>query len=125
MPSPRYFVGACLRWLGKVFGTPIAGSATLNNGAIISLHCFLESDVAAKNRVRPTGASSVPGAHAEGMTQLSQLENDIALWKNNLEFFADSKTADKLKEEFDAKIKTASNELRGLKHQLKLVKNYS
>ncbi len=57
--------------------------------------------------------------------QIGQLENDIALWKNNIEFFANSKTADKLKEEFDTKIDAANNELRGLKHQLKIVRNYS
>lgn len=57
--------------------------------------------------------------------QIGQLENDIALWKNNMEFFAQSKTADKLKDEFDAKIENATNELRGLKTQLKIVRSNS
>lgn len=55
--------------------------------------------------------------------QIGQLENDIALWKNNLEFFADSKTADKMKEEYNSKIKAATTELKGLKHQLKIVRS--
>ncbi|HNP17604.1 MAG TPA: DUF349 domain-containing protein [Fulvivirga sp.] len=57
--------------------------------------------------------------------QISHLENDIALWKNNLEFFAESKTADKLKKEFNDKIKAATVELKGLKHQLKIVRQMS
>jgi hypothetical protein len=57
--------------------------------------------------------------------QISHLENDIALWRNNLEFFANSKTADKLKDEFNDKIKAASIELKGLKHQLKIVRQLS
>lgn len=55
--------------------------------------------------------------------QISQLENDIVLWKNNLEFFAQSRTADKLKKEFDEKIANAKEEIVNLKQQLKIVRN--
>ena len=37
--------------------------------------------------------------------QVTQLENDIALWGNNIEFFAKSKTADKVKAQFEEKIR--------------------
>ena len=57
--------------------------------------------------------------------QISKVEHDIALWKNNLEFFADSKTADKLKDEFNAKIKAATNELKSLKQQLRIIRTAS
>lgn len=57
--------------------------------------------------------------------QISKVEHDIALWKNNLEFFADSKTADKLKDEFNSKIKSATNELKNLKQQLKIIRTAS
>ncbi|QSE99400.1 DUF349 domain-containing protein [Fulvivirga lutea] len=57
--------------------------------------------------------------------QIGQLENDIAVWKNNMEFFANSKTADKLKGEFETKIDAASKELKGLKSQLRIVREYS
>ncbi len=50
---------------------------------------------------------------------ISTLENDIAVWRNNLEFLASSKKADKLKADFDEKIGLAEEELRGLKQQLK------
>jgi len=55
--------------------------------------------------------------------QISKLENDISLWKNNMDFFADSKNADKVKEEFNKKINKASKELRELKDQLDIISN--
>ena len=53
--------------------------------------------------------------------QVTQLENDIALWGNNIEFFAKSKTADKVKAQFEEKIRKASEELETLKHQLTVI----
>ncbi|NIJ54190.1 DUF349 domain-containing protein [Dyadobacter arcticus] len=53
--------------------------------------------------------------------KVTQLENDIALWQNNIEFFAKSKTSDKLKAEFERKINSAVNQLEELKHQLTII----
>ena len=53
--------------------------------------------------------------------KVTQLENDIALWQNNIEFFAKSKSADKLKAQFEEKIKKASEQLEDLKHQLTII----
>jgi predicted DNA-binding protein YlxM (UPF0122 family) len=55
--------------------------------------------------------------------QIQKVENDIAVLKNNLEFFADSKTAEKLKGEFNGKIKMAQNQLKNLKMQLKVMRS--
>lgn len=54
--------------------------------------------------------------------KISKVENDIAVWKNNLEFFGRSKNADKFKDEFNDKIKEASDHLKQLKDQLKMLK---
>jgi len=54
--------------------------------------------------------------------KISKVENDIALWRNNLEFFGRSKNADKFKDEFNDKINDASDHLKQLKEQLKLLK---
>ncbi len=54
---------------------------------------------------------------------IHQVENDIALWKNNIEFFANSKTADKLREEFNTKIEKATEELKDLKQQLRIIRS--
>ena len=55
--------------------------------------------------------------------QISNLENDINLWKNNLDFFAASKNADKLKKDFLIKIDKASAQAKSLKEQLKVIMN--
>jgi hypothetical protein len=54
--------------------------------------------------------------------KISKAENDIALWKNNLEFFGKSQNADKVRDEFNDKIRTASEHLKELKQQLKLLR---
>ena len=54
--------------------------------------------------------------------QIRQLEDDISLWKNNLEFFARSATAEKLKAEFDQKIEKAGEDIKKLKAQLKVIR---
>jgi len=56
--------------------------------------------------------------------QISELENNITLWKNNLEFFASSKTADKLKDQFDIKIQKAEEEVDKLKKKLSILKEF-
>lgn len=54
--------------------------------------------------------------------QIATLENDIAVWKNNVEFLASSKKADKLKADFDEKIAKAEEELAAMKAQLKVLR---
>jgi hypothetical protein len=57
--------------------------------------------------------------------RITHIEDDIALWKNNLEFFAKSKTADRLRAEFGAKISEATKELDSLKGELKSLQQVS
>ncbi len=54
--------------------------------------------------------------------KIGEIESNISQWKTNLDFFAQSKTADKLREEFDKKIEDAELEIVELKKQLKLLK---
>ncbi len=54
--------------------------------------------------------------------EIGALENDISTWKNNLEFFAESRTADKLREEFSDKIEDANRQLKELKRQLRALR---
>ncbi|WP_192350082.1 DUF349 domain-containing protein [Algoriphagus sp. Y33] len=56
--------------------------------------------------------------------QISELENNITLWKNNLEFFAASRTADKLKDQFDVKIQKAEEEIEKLKSKLSILREF-
>ncbi len=50
--------------------------------------------------------------------KISQMEDDIALWSNNISFFAASKGADKLKADFEKRITEAQREVDELKSQL-------
>ncbi len=54
--------------------------------------------------------------------QVQKLENDISLWNNNMQFFAASKQADKVREEFEHKIVEAQEKLASLKGQLKMLR---
>ena len=54
--------------------------------------------------------------------QIMKAENDLAVLRNNLEFFGRSKNAEKLKGEFTGKIEEAEHHLVQLKSQLKLLK---
>lgn len=55
--------------------------------------------------------------------KIAAMENDISLWKNNLDFFANSKTADKLRRDFQVKIDAAENQLDKLRSQLRALVN--
>ena len=55
--------------------------------------------------------------------KIGDLQNDIVTWKNNMEFFTSSKTADKLKKEFEEKIEEAEKEIALLKKQLRIVRS--
>jgi hypothetical protein len=55
--------------------------------------------------------------------KIENLESDISTWKNNMEFFASSKAADQLKQDFENKIVKASEELDELKKELRMLHN--
>ncbi len=69
-------------------------------------------------------ASRAIGKKEHGIRrQISDLENNITLWKTNLDFFAASKTADKLRDQFDGKIKKAEEEIDKLKQKLSILRD--
>ncbi|GHE64110.1 hypothetical protein GCM10011340_19510 [Roseivirga thermotolerans] len=81
-------------------------------------------------RAEMSGLQSGPGGNrrlnkkeAALRRKIGELEDNIALWRNNLSFFANSKTADKLKGEFDEKIDKAVEEVRELKKQLRILRS--
>jgi flagellin-specific chaperone FliS len=50
--------------------------------------------------------------------KLTQLENDVAVWENNMAFFGRSKNADTVLKEFTTKIESAQQEIISLRKQL-------
>lgn len=73
----------------------------------------------------PMGGQKLYQKEQSVRKKIQKVENDIAVLKNNLEFFGKSKNADKYREEFNAKITEAGIELKQLKDQLKLLRTVS
>jgi hypothetical protein len=53
--------------------------------------------------------------------QMAKIENDMGVLQNNLSFFDRAKNADQMKQEYGLKIKEASEHLKDLKKQLKML----
>lgn len=70
----------------------------------------------------PQGERKIYHKEQSIKTQIHKAENDIAVLRNNMEFFGRSKNAEKLKGEFAEKLDVASGHLSDLKKQLKLLK---
>lgn len=70
----------------------------------------------------PHGERKIHHREQSIKTQIHKAENDIAILRNNMEFFGRSKNAEKLKGEFAEKLEVASSHLSDLKKQLKLLK---
>lgn len=54
--------------------------------------------------------------------RMTQIENDLTIWQNNIEFFGRSKNGEKVRAEFEKKIIVAQKQLVDLKQQLKIVR---
>lgn len=72
------------------------------------------------SRQNPAAMKNVQKKEQQLRKRISQLENDIAVWRNNLEFFANSKGANQLRTEYQSKIKSAEDEITGLKKQVQM-----
>lgn len=55
------------------------------------------------------------------LNKINALQNDIKLWENNIGFFASSKKADVLKQEFESKIEKAKTDIAVLEEKLKIL----
>jgi hypothetical protein len=65
------------------------------------------------------GGGGDSGKHADLRRRITALENDVATYNNNIEFFARSKNAEKIRAEIDQKIGLAQKQLDDLRKQLK------
>ena len=68
----------------------------------------------------PHGAQKIQRKEAAVKRKMSELENEISTLKTNMDFFAESKTANKLKDEMQEKIEKAEAEISHLREQLKV-----
>jgi hypothetical protein len=56
-------------------------------------------------------------------SKLKELKDDVLLWENNLGFFAHSKNADLLREEFTKKIDSAKAQIKDLEYKIRMLNN--
>jgi len=70
----------------------------------------------------PGANQSIYREQSNIQSRITTMKNDIMLWENNIGFFANSKKADLLKEEFFKKIATAKEEIIVLEEKLKFLK---
>ena len=75
-----------------------------------------------KLKKRPQSPFKLNQNEGQVKRKISSLENDINVWKTNIDFFASSKNAEKLKLEFNQKIKSAEKEVKVLKKQLLILR---
>lgn len=75
-----------------------------------------------KLKKRPKSHFMLSQKEGQVKRKISSLENDINVWKTNLDFFASTKNAEKLKLEFNQKIKLAEKEVKVLREQLLILR---
>jgi hypothetical protein len=56
-------------------------------------------------------------------TRIKKLQEDVAVWENNIGFFASSKQSDLLKKEFEKKIEKAKKEIQSFEAKLRILNN--
>ena len=93
-------------------------NSELTNEEAQSFH-FKTQAKAIKNN--PKMAGDFKQSETKLKRKVTDLENEINLWQNNIEFFAKSKTADKLREEFNEKIAKAKAEIAAIEEQIKIL----
>jgi Domain of Unknown Function (DUF349) len=71
------------------------------------------------NRGGDYSSNNAGGGNSDAKRKIQNLENDIATYRNNLEFFAKSKNADKFRQDVEAKIQSAEKEIAKLKELAK------
>lgn len=71
----------------------------------------------------PHGSQKINRKESSIRKRISTLESEINTWKTNVEFFADSKTGNKLRDDFKEKIELATKEIEELKKQLNVFSN--
>lgn len=70
-----------------------------------------------------TGRQKLSAEKQHLKKKLTELNNDVQLWENNLGFFAKSKNAESIRTEFESKINSAKKEIDNIKEKLELLKS--
>ncbi len=73
---------------------------------------------------KPNSPARIRVEREKCFNKLKQLENDIALWENNIGFFANSQNAESLISDVNNKIENAKKRIEELKGKIKILDEY-
>lgn len=82
---------------------------------------MLQNEVEVTLKGDKGGSKGLDKKEGDIRKRIKAIEDDIAVWRNNIEFFARSKNADSVRNEYEKKIKTAEGEINDLKQKLKII----
>lgn len=75
------------------------------------------------DRVPRPGAAPESEEHRNLMNKMSKLNGEVQVWENNLGFFANSKNASALRQEYESRIQQARDEIKKIKDRLQELRN--
>jgi hypothetical protein len=110
--------------IGKLFSQ--ATSSFLENAGLTEEekdNFLIKIEIKAVEKNPRAKGRTIEKKEADIQRRITGLQHDIELWKNNIEFFAKSSTADKLREEFNKKIAVAQEEITMYRKQSKALAN--
>lgn len=81
----------------------------------------LQNEVEVVLKGEKSGSKELEKKETDIRRKIKKVEDDINLWQNNIEFFARSKNASAVREEYETKIKGAEKEIAELKQKLKII----
>lgn len=73
---------------------------------------------------KPNSPARMRAEREKCFNKLKQLENDIALWENNIGFFADSQNAESMISDVNSKIENAKKRIEELKGKIKILDEF-
>lgn len=97
----------------------VKSASNLSSGDMEKL--LLQNEVDVVLKAGKGGNKSLGKQENDIRRKIKTLEDDVALWRNNIEFFGPSKGAEKLKAEYEKKIASSEQEISALNDKLRLI----
>lgn len=116
---PRKDMQSIQRRFVDAINALVKGSATISGAEKEKM--VLQNEVDAVTKGEKGSSKGLEKKENDVRKKIKAIEDDIHLWRNNIEFFARSKNAGAVRTEYEAKIKVAEKELAELKSNLKII----
>ncbi len=118
---PRKDMQSIQRRFVDAINALVKGSASISGAEKEKMVLQNEVDAVTKGEKGASTSKGLEKKENDVRKKIKAIEDDIHLWRNNIEFFARSKNAGAVRTEYEAKIKVAEKELAELKANLKII----